>query len=787
MARSVSARDQSGDDPNPNFPSAPSTQFSQSQYPFPIDSELTMTTNYSIPQFARQLDETAGPIDTSGNGVLSNMSIAPNGAASNATADAVMAPPQTPSQPFMPTAPHASGDESADTTQTPQTGERRKRSKTSRACDECRRKKIRCDAPAEADGTPKTCSNCTKAGVTCEFERKPMKRGPSKGYIKELAERVQQVEHVQKQALRQSLDGSSNTGIAAYAEPYSSDEPTSSTKRTFSFPDPGNVSPFTSSEFQRDRIPSAGVWGSSSVHPGLRPREAGSLSIAPNEPVPNQESGNTQNPGGAFWSESTLNEKYPPAKRQRIGDSDENRETVKMDPAFLSQYYEHVHRLFALLPKAEIVMGVVENSTKSVQYAFSTAIEIFPYPAVGVAVNGSHDANSSNQNLDTSSKPPKLDLTLKLFDNYDQLAQFLNDKSHAHSSSRSTDENLALIWTFLLVALVSQSDVTQMLGSVMPTAELVAASQSIIEYLQLDNSAKWSNGFVKDRTELNKIIEQAYNCTCLLGKYHGLSLGMEHWTLPRFTSYSAKVLDSPRVPVESVYLARSSEAFRMFSTLFYHDEPSRFAHSVMFGYIQPFLDQLRIEFPAIHPEQHRIHLEIKYFMALVTSRHVLNGPHPLFVLEAADRLAVCLNWNAAATSPILRYFNPIDMYAWSILVITLCEFVDQVPQKEMNEFANRILDEIRQDLQRMSDTFHNNYGFNWFWAPDQIPAETYTMKHWTDCLLVIIDYVKGQESSAVFDKDSYSRFIGRFGDLLKHGWIKVVHRFSSRLEESTSN
>jgi hypothetical protein len=42
---------------------------------------------------------------------------------------------------------------------------------------------VRCDAPTEADGTPKTCSNCSKAGVTCDFERKPMKRGPSKGQV----------------------------------------------------------------------------------------------------------------------------------------------------------------------------------------------------------------------------------------------------------------------------------------------------------------------------------------------------------------------------------------------------------------------------------------------------------------------------------------------------------------------------------------------------------------------------------------------------------------------------
>jgi hypothetical protein len=56
----------------------------------------------------------------------------------------------------------------------------RKRSKVSRACDECRRKKIRCDATTESG--EEQCSNCKRVGTHCQFSRIPMKRGPSKGY-----------------------------------------------------------------------------------------------------------------------------------------------------------------------------------------------------------------------------------------------------------------------------------------------------------------------------------------------------------------------------------------------------------------------------------------------------------------------------------------------------------------------------------------------------------------------------------------------------------------------------
>lgn len=55
----------------------------------------------------------------------------------------------------------------------------RKRSKVSRACDECRRKKIKCDAQSDSGEAP--CSSCARSSIRCLFSRVPQKRGPSKG------------------------------------------------------------------------------------------------------------------------------------------------------------------------------------------------------------------------------------------------------------------------------------------------------------------------------------------------------------------------------------------------------------------------------------------------------------------------------------------------------------------------------------------------------------------------------------------------------------------------------
>lgn len=51
-----------------------------------------------------------------------------------------------------------------------------KRTKVSRACDECRRKKTRCDVDADHE----VCTPCARSSVPCTFARAQLKRGPAK-------------------------------------------------------------------------------------------------------------------------------------------------------------------------------------------------------------------------------------------------------------------------------------------------------------------------------------------------------------------------------------------------------------------------------------------------------------------------------------------------------------------------------------------------------------------------------------------------------------------------------
>jgi hypothetical protein len=56
--------------------------------------------------------------------------------------------------------------------------------RATKACEECRRRKLRCD------GLEPQCTACRDSGATCEFNVVRAVRGPKRGYFKELKDRV---------------------------------------------------------------------------------------------------------------------------------------------------------------------------------------------------------------------------------------------------------------------------------------------------------------------------------------------------------------------------------------------------------------------------------------------------------------------------------------------------------------------------------------------------------------------------------------------------------------------
>ncbi|KAG2232882.1 hypothetical protein INT48_004895 [Thamnidium elegans] len=75
-----------------------------------------------------------------------------------------------------------------------------KRQRVSRACDLCRKKKIKCD------GTAPMCSNCQAFNLECSYKDTTKKRGPPKGYIEAIENRLHKLESYLNDIVKEEED-----------------------------------------------------------------------------------------------------------------------------------------------------------------------------------------------------------------------------------------------------------------------------------------------------------------------------------------------------------------------------------------------------------------------------------------------------------------------------------------------------------------------------------------------------------------------------------------------------
>lgn len=236
---------------------------------------------------------------------------------------------------------------------------RRKRSKISRACDECRRKKVRCDASSESG--VETCSNCRRLGVVCQFSRVPMKRGPSKGYIKELAERLHTLESQMQPAMvhpdmpyQPMNEVSSPRAYQDFSPPM--DAGSIGRKRTYSVFEGLPSSSFTQPQFN-SRSQNAFDTGETSTDPYN----------------PSAVSGTAPKPGNLFWSTGNETElphglDIPEVPKQAM---EEDMTPLEVDEGSLNAYYQKIHPVFPILPHSkQRLLEILHLCSREVQEIF---------------------------------------------------------------------------------------------------------------------------------------------------------------------------------------------------------------------------------------------------------------------------------------------------------------------------------------------------------------------------------------------------------------------------------
>ncbi|EED23312.1 C6 finger domain protein, putative [Talaromyces stipitatus ATCC 10500] len=241
---------------------------------------------------------------------------------------------------------------------------RRKRSKVSRACDECRRKKVRCDATSESG--VETCSNCRRLGVACQFSRVPMKRGPSKGYIKELAERLNTLEsQIQPPMAQQDIQ---YQGMSEISPPRGYHD--------FSPPIDGNLL-----GRKRTFSISEGIHGLPLTQPTFAPRSqatVGETSVNLPESYPlfgmHQPQPKVSAP---YWSDGLDRDLALPVESVvGVLSQPANDETkpYTVDEGALKTYYEKIHPILPILPSSkERLHAILHKCGRMLQEVFSHA------------------------------------------------------------------------------------------------------------------------------------------------------------------------------------------------------------------------------------------------------------------------------------------------------------------------------------------------------------------------------------------------------------------------------
>ncbi|MCJ1469550.1 Glucose-responsive transcription factor [Pseudocyphellaria aurata] len=363
----------------------------------------------------------------------------------------------------------------------------RKRTKVSRACDECRRKKIRCDATSEASGAQ--CSSCKRAEIFCMFSRTPQKRGPSKGYIKELAERVGALEGRRPMPPMASYP---------YGVPYGDQSPQpeelglgSTRKRTHSM-----------SEYTQDHALGRESLGR---YPPTTTNEWSGRDTARQM---GQASPNFALTANSDQASSVKDPEAPNAfpRRGNNHQNDQSDGTFEWDEYAVEEYYRLIHATHPLLPdsKAELHLHLVKTSGP-VREAFLAAFQTLVKPVASTS-------GSDLQNVQVSSKAVRLLSALQFED----------------ATSRSFSDNLVFVQAILLMVLTTDMDV---IASSQPPIWYNMAN-CMSSFLALSARQPYKNNTDPEIAELEKLARRAWLLLITLDRWHAASTSYSLVTPP---------------------------------------------------------------------------------------------------------------------------------------------------------------------------------------------------------------------------------------------------------------
>ncbi|KAI9834075.1 MAG: hypothetical protein M1819_003360 [Sarea resinae] len=557
----------------------------------------------------------------------------------------------------------------------------RKRSKVSRACDECRRKKIRCDATSESG--LEQCSSCKRVGTRCQFSRVPMKRGPSKGYIKELADRlntlensIQPSQHPDMQYGMVNDEGTSSRVSDGYSPPLSTGGwARHPRKRTHSDSDALHPPAYAQTLPQRpsEKLPSIGGPGWPAQDParqlpppasGVHPQTPQSTSAVPD--INHISSGYrpqlSPNSAQSFWRHGASD----PGRREslslpyessdlRPNEQDGSDALLEWDDKTVEEYYRIIHPTFPLLANSKArLRSRLANCPVTLREAFLEAL----YSAV--------------RSFPSSNLPPARD-----FQNTRKASDLIAASQFESAATRTMSTNLIFLQTMILMALEADNHgPATMKGQLGPPRAVWLGAAVGLAYALKLHAVRYRERFSDgDPDSDEKLARRDWLVLVILDRWHASS-----------TSSPLLIPDSSveLLPVDQVLLGDSTFHLARLSCIVGHlasifvaaDDimsPSSPSAPLIGKLLHGEIERFRESVDALLPSLPLVHLSY-WHVRLLTVRHTLTSePHDL--LAPALRMAAILDSPNTPVTPLNHHFA-------ALTALTLAELADIPETKE---------------------------------------------------------------------------------------------------------
>ena len=539
----------------------------------------------------------------------------------------------------------AQANGSPGTAPPPPAREKVARTKVSRACDECRRKKIRCDALDETGSAP--CTSCARTGTKCAFSRQPMKRGPSKGYIKELAERLQTLEQqVHEPHLQQQHQTEMQQVQQAIAESVQAFPQATQSGPVMIEPRLGDKRTHAVAEALHSRQQSPGT-SNYSNQPNQQPPPPAQMqpSVAP------QHHGSIQ----PFW---------------RHGGNDNRQETVSLpfevesstsitnfdwDERVIDEYYRIIHQTFPLLPSSKHRLRQrLAECPATLREAFLAALDCLM------------------RTFPTTTLPANVGYAQALKKAAELLAKYPFDNPSTHTNAT----NLVYLQVLLLMALESDNHGPATIrGQAGPSrAEWLGRAAGVAGSLEINMIRASSNSVMEgDRDSEDRLARRVWWVLFILDRWHASSTA----DLLKLPENSVVLLPEDQILLgESTYhLARLSYIIGHLAAILTTTKtpstdvmaPSNPASSLLGLTLAGEIDRFRESVESVWGSLNLVHLSYHHCHLLI--KRLNPTTEPTEIVGHAVKVATVLNSRLTPVTPLNHHFA-------ALAAMTLCELCD---------------------------------------------------------------------------------------------------------------